>query len=224
MLKDGLMTLIIFNQCSNGQIVILDRKETNISNVGQITKKYFLSKNQQFILALAGESLRIDTIFSALTRDSIIDSKDVISKLDGIIENSPIFGSGLAESSGLLLSREKNSFLFYNVWFTNSQRSIVEENPPFKCNGCIDVCPTNCLKQVPLSMLNLDLGEGNLRRAVDNFYDIDSSSMNAENLDIIGTAMLKDEDLCIRCGLCAEKCPTQAVTMDVMNYSYRWIG
>lgn len=93
-----------------------------------------------------------------------------------------------------------------------------------KCNGCVDVCPTNCLKQVPISMLNLDLAEGNMRRAVDNFYGIDSATIANEDLDIIGTAMLKDEDLCIRCGLCAEKCPTQAVTMDVMNYSFRWIG
>lgn len=93
-----------------------------------------------------------------------------------------------------------------------------------KCNGCVDVCPTNCLKQIPLSMLNLDLAEGNLRRAVDNCYGIDSAETADEDLDIIGTAMLKDEDLCIRCGLCAEKCPTQAVTMDVMNYSFRWIG
>lgn len=93
-----------------------------------------------------------------------------------------------------------------------------------KCNGCVDVCPTNCLKQVPLSRLNLDLGEGDLRRAVDNYFGIDSETMSDEELDFIGTAMLKDEDLCIRCGLCAEKCPTQAVTMDVMNYSFRWIG
>ncbi len=93
-----------------------------------------------------------------------------------------------------------------------------------KCNGCVDVCPTNCLKQVPLSMLNLDLGEGNLRRAVDNYYGIDSGSVAADDLDLLGTAMIKNEDLCIRCGLCAEKCPTQAVTMDVMNYSFRWIG
>ena len=93
-----------------------------------------------------------------------------------------------------------------------------------KCNGCVDVCPCNCLKQVPLSKLNLDLGEGNLRRAVDNFYGVDSSDMLEEDLAVMGTAMLKDEDLCIRCGLCAEKCPTQAVTMDVMNYSFRWLG
>jgi formate dehydrogenase (NADP+) beta subunit len=93
-----------------------------------------------------------------------------------------------------------------------------------KCNGCVDVCPCNCLKLVPLSSLNKDTGEGNLRKAVDNFYGVDSASMSDEELQQMGSAMLKDEDLCIRCGLCAEKCPTQAVTMDAMNYTFRWIG
>ena len=93
-----------------------------------------------------------------------------------------------------------------------------------KCNGCVDVCPTNCLKLIPLSKLNMDWGEGNVRKAVDNNYGFDSSEMTNESLDRAGSAMLKDEDLCIRCGLCAEKCPTQAVTMDTMNYSFRWIG
>lgn len=93
-----------------------------------------------------------------------------------------------------------------------------------KCNGCVDVCPCNCLKQIPISKLNMDIGEGNLRLAVDNYYGVDSATLSDEELDNMGTAMLKDEDLCIRCGLCAEKCPTQAVTMDVMNYSFRWMG
>lgn len=101
---------------------------------------------------------------------------------------------------------------------------VFDGNLCIKCNGCVDVCPCNCLKQVPISKLNLDLGEGNLRVAVDNYYGVDSSSMDDEEMDVMGTAMLKDEDLCIRCGLCAEKCPTQAVTMDVMDYSFRWIG
>lgn len=93
-----------------------------------------------------------------------------------------------------------------------------------KCNGCVDVCPCNCLKQVPVSQLNMDRGDGKLRLAVDNFYGVDSVSMTDTELNVMGTAMLKDEDLCIRCGLCAEKCPTQAVTMDLMDYSFRWIG
>ena len=93
-----------------------------------------------------------------------------------------------------------------------------------KCNGCVDVCPCNCLKQVPISKLRLDGGTGNVRKAVDNFYGVDSAMMSDDELAAMGTAMLKDEELCIRCGLCAEKCPTQAVTMDAMEYSFRWIG
>jgi NAD-dependent dihydropyrimidine dehydrogenase PreA subunit len=68
------------------------------------------------------------------------------------------------------------------------------------------------------------LSEGNLRTAVDHFYGVDSAAISDDELAEMGTVMLKDEDVCIRCGLCAEKCPTQAVTMDVMNYSFRWIG
>lgn len=115
--------------------------------------------------------------------------------------------------------------------YTQSNRCLqCHINPVFdgnlciKCNGCVDVCPCNCLKLVPISKLNLDIDEGSIRAAVDNFYGVDSASMAPEELAAMGSAMLKDEDLCIRCGLCAEKCPTQAVTMDAMNYTYRWIG
>ena len=71
-----------------------------------------------------------------------------------------------------------------------------------KCNGCVDVCPCNCLKQIPISKLNLDLGEGKLRLAVDNFYGVDSSSMEDEDLAEMGTAMLKDEDVSSLWPLC----------------------
>ncbi len=101
---------------------------------------------------------------------------------------------------------------------------VFDGNLCIKCNGCVDVCPCNCLKLVPVSKMNLDLGTGDLRRAVDNFYGVDSRLLSQEEIDEMGSAMLKNEDLCIRCGLCAEKCPTQAVTMDVMNYSFRWVG
>lgn len=101
---------------------------------------------------------------------------------------------------------------------------VFDGNLCVKCNGCVDVCPTNCLKQIPLNKLALDHADGSVRTAVDQFYGIDSEYMTDMELARTGTAMLKDEDLCIRCGLCAEKCPTQAVTMDMMNYSFRWVG
>lgn len=93
-----------------------------------------------------------------------------------------------------------------------------------KCNGCVDVCPTNCLTLIPLSNLNMTGENENTKKVVENFYGVDLNALSDDELDNLGSAMLKDEDLCIRCGLCAEKCPTQAVTMDVMNYSFRWVG
>lgn len=129
------MTLIIYNKCNDGSVIILDRKETNTSSVGQITKKYYLPRNEEFVLSLAGDSERIDTIVTALTLDKNIDSNSIIRKLDEIIKKAPIFTGDLKESSGLLLVKDKASFTYHNVWFTNSNRSIVEENPKFKCYG-----------------------------------------------------------------------------------------
>jgi NAD-dependent dihydropyrimidine dehydrogenase PreA subunit len=33
--------------------------------------------------------------------------------------------------------------------------------------------------------------------------------------------MLKDDEICIRCGLCAIRCPTDAMTMEVLYYEQR---
>lgn len=128
------MTLIIYIKCADAIITILDRKETNTSDVGQTTKKYYLPSNQEFLLALAGESIRIDTIVSDLQIDPSANSNTIRKKLYEIIEKSPILGTDNM-SAGFLLIKDTNTFKFNNVWFSNSQKSIVEEDPPFKCYG-----------------------------------------------------------------------------------------
>lgn len=64
------------------------------------------------------------------------------------------------------------------------------------CGGCADVCPTQCLKLVPLSDLAGDLALGD---------DVDRAT---------DSAILKDEDRCIRCALCAMRCPVDAISME----------
>lgn len=129
------MTLIIYTKCTDATIAILDRKESNTSDIGQITKKYYLPTNQEFILALAGESIRIDTIVSDLHIDQGVISTEIRKKLYEIIEKSPKIIGTENISGGFLLIKEGTSFKFNNVWFTNSQKSIVEEDPLFKCYG-----------------------------------------------------------------------------------------
>lgn len=75
------------------------------------------------------------------------------------------------------------------------------------CNRCVDVCPESCLKLVSLDTLDLPEGTKELAIAAGGFTEETTLS-----------AMLKDDDKCIRCGLCAIRCPTDAMTMEVFYY------
>ena len=75
------------------------------------------------------------------------------------------------------------------------------------CNRCVDICPEYRLKLVPLD--DLDIEPEVKERIVEN-----------EGIGLGGplSAMLKDDEKCIRCGLCAIRCPTDAMTMEVFYY------
>ena len=80
------------------------------------------------------------------------------------------------------------------------------------CGGCADVCPTLCLKLVSLSELSGDAGfQEEIREAFGEQVDLNANS-----------AILKDEDRCIRCGLCAMRCPVDAITMERVVFSTEW--
>ncbi len=76
------------------------------------------------------------------------------------------------------------------------------------CNRCVDVCPEYCLKLVPLAQLDIEP-----KRAFDD-PDFAASFSGTESM----SAMIKDDEKCIRCGLCAIRCPTGAMTMEVFHY------
>ncbi len=83
------------------------------------------------------------------------------------------------------------------------------------CNGCVDVCPMDCLKFVTLDEIEIT---DEINRFMLNMYGIDARALIEEGredeLAERATALLKDETICIRCGLCAYRCPTHAMTMD----------
>jgi NADPH-dependent glutamate synthase beta subunit-like oxidoreductase len=70
------------------------------------------------------------------------------------------------------------------------------------CNRCVDVCPEYCLAIVPFEDLDLDEAT---REAL---------AARAEAGGLPLAAMVKDDERCIRCGLCAIRCPTDAITME----------
>lgn len=80
------------------------------------------------------------------------------------------------------------------------------------CGGCVDVCPTKCLALVPLARLEADAG-------LDTLID---HAIGAGADRHAHTAILKDEDRCIRCALCVMRCPVDAITMDRVTFTTRW--
>lgn len=81
-----------------------------------------------------------------------------------------------------------------------------------ECDACVDICPTSCLTMTdnqdePALRLALTVPAVNSHQAV----------FVSDGLPQTGRVMAKDEDLCVHCGLCAERCPTAAWDMAKMD-------
>ena len=92
-------------------------------------------------------------------------------------------------------------------------QTVFTEDKCIECDACMDVCPTNCITFTTNEEDDHELRMKLLVPAINTDQDILVSATLKT-----GKVMVKDEDMCLHCGLCAERCPTAAWDMQEFLY------
>ena len=88
-----------------------------------------------------------------------------------------------------------------------------------ECDACLDICPVQCLT------ITSNGDEADLRsRLLAPATNLDQELYVSEPLPQTGRVMVKDENVCVHCGLCAERCPTAAWDMELFDLAIPYAG
>ena len=147
---------------------------------------------------------------------------------DSQIENDERYQVPQAELEQTLTNRKLEVELGYDAAtaFQEAQsclncdaQTVFTEQLCIECDACVDICPTDCLSIVVNSADEDQLRQTLKMPANNTEQDIYVSA------DLrTGRAMIKDENVCLHCGLCAERCPTAAWDMQKFYYSVSKAG
>ena len=86
-------------------------------------------------------------------------------------------------------------------------QTVFTDSACIECDACVDICPVDCISFVP----NGD--EADLRKRLSAPAHNLTQALYVSGELKTGRVMAKDEDVCLHCGLCAERCPTGAWDM-----------
>lgn len=92
-------------------------------------------------------------------------------------------------------------------------QTVFTESKCIECDACMDICPTNCI-----TFTYNDEEEALRMKLLVPAMNLTQDILVSDTLKT-GKVMVKDEDLCLHCGLCAERCPTAAWDMKEFLYN-----
>ena len=93
-------------------------------------------------------------------------------------------------------------------------QTVFSEDLCIECDACVDICPTDCI-----SFVHNDTEENLRNKLRIPAINLNQQILVSEELEQTSRVMVKDEDVCLHCGLCAERCPTGA--WDMQNFLYQ---
>ncbi|MBL7755016.1 MAG: FAD-dependent oxidoreductase [Chitinophagaceae bacterium] len=93
-------------------------------------------------------------------------------------------------------------------------QTVFTHNKCIECDACMDICPTSCISFVPNQEEEAALRQ-TLKVPATNL----TQDLYVSDILTTGRVMVKDENVCLHCGLCAERCPTSAWDMQQFYYN-----
>lgn len=142
---------------------------------------------------------------------------------DSVVVNDARYVVPQAEKAVTLTNRKKEVELGFDglTGFKEAERclncdmqTVFTESKCIECDACVDICPTSCItftenQDEPSLRMNLTVPARNLTQ---DLYVSDTLPNKTARV------MVKDENVCLHCGLCAERCPTSAWDMQKFFY------
>nr|WP_279546354.1 FAD-dependent oxidoreductase [Pseudoteredinibacter isoporae] len=99
-------------------------------------------------------------------------------------------------------------------------QTVFTESKCIECDACTDICPTNCI-----NFVENDDDESALRaKLIVPANNLAQDLLVSDGQLQTGRVMVKDENVCLHCGLCAERCPTAAWDMQKFSYEMAKAG
>ncbi|MDM3870236.1 FAD-dependent oxidoreductase [Porticoccus sp. W117] len=146
---------------------------------------------------------------------------------DNQIENSERQIVPLADKACALRDRKLEVELGFNLQTALEEaerclncdvQTVFTESACIECDACADICPTSCIN------FTANGDENDLRSRLNAPATNLEQDLMVSDLLKTERVMVKDENVCLHCGLCAERCPTGAWDMQKFDYSVTQAG